>query len=242
LGWPARLGGVTVEAVAFHRRAQTATDQALRLGAQKLRPARATPPRGRTEARGAQHGRDGGRGDPDPELQQFTLDALIAPARILSRQPLDKAARLGRKRRTTRPARGTSATSPQQCPVPAAKRLWTHRKAGPPLLREQPTGRSEQGAVGGRVPRPLPSSPEDRELVTQDDDLKLPLITATGEEANNYAQEPEQHTHQHDAQSEAPRPRSHPHPRHGRIEFLYPTREQLRALLFQRQRPASSTE
>jgi hypothetical protein len=78
--------------------------------------------------------------------------------------------------------------------------------------------------------------------VTQDDDLKLPLITATGEEANNYAQEPEQHTHQHDAQSEAPRPRIHPHPRHGRIEFLYPTREQLRALLFQRQRPASSTE
>jgi hypothetical protein len=221
-GWRARLGGVTVEVVVSHRRPQTAADQALRLGAQELRPARADPPRRRTEPRGAQHGRDRGRGDADPELQQLTLDAHIAPARILSRQPLDQTARLRRKRRTTDPAAAASATSLQQCSVPAAKRLWTHRKAGPPLLRDQPTYRSEQGAVGGRVPRPLPSSPQDRQLVTQHDDLKLPLTTATGEEANNHAQEPVQHTHQHDAQSEALRPRSPARPS-SRIEFLYPT-------------------
>jgi hypothetical protein len=164
--------------------------------------------RGRTEARGAQHGRDRGRGDADPELQQLTLDAHIAPARILSGKPRDQAARRGRKGRTTKPARAASATSLQQCPVPAAKRRWTHRKAGPPLSREHPTGRSERGAVGGRVPRPLPSAPEDRELVTQHDDLKVPLTTASREEANNHGQEPVQHTHQHDAQSEASRPRS----------------------------------
>jgi hypothetical protein len=91
---------------------------------------------------------------------------------------------------------------------PVAKRLWTHRKAGPPLLREQPTGRREQGAVDGRVPGPLPSSPEDRELVTQGDELKLPLATSAGEHPNDHAQEPVQHTHQQDAQSEAPRLRS----------------------------------
>lgn len=209
---PARLGGVTVEAVVVHPRAQTAADQAMRLHTQELRPARANPPRGGTKARGAQRGRDRGRGDADPELQQLTPNAHVAPARILSRQSLDQAARLLRKRRATMLARAAYATSLQQRPVPAAKRLWTHRKAGPPLLREQPTGRSEQGAVGGRVPRPLPSSPEDRELVTQDDDLKLPLATVTGEDANNHAQEPVQHAHQHHAQSATPRLRSPPRP------------------------------
>jgi hypothetical protein len=192
------------------------------LGAQELRPARADPPRRRTEPRGAQHGRDRGRRDADPEPQQLTLDAHIAPARILSRQPLDQTARLGRKGRTTRPAGAASATSLQQCPVPAAKRPWTHRKAGPPLLRDQPTHRSEQGAVGGRVPRPLPSSPENRELVTQHDDLKLPLTTATGEHANDHAQQPVQHTHQHDAQSEASRPRSPAHPLRVESSFFTP--------------------
>jgi hypothetical protein len=107
---PARLGGVTVEAVVVHPRAQTAADQALRLGTQELRPARANPPRGGTEARGAQRGRDRGRGDADPELQQLTPNAHVAPARILSRQSLDQAARLGRKRRTTKPARAACAT------------------------------------------------------------------------------------------------------------------------------------
>jgi hypothetical protein len=140
-------------------------------------------------------------------------------------QPVDQAARLGRKGRTTRPARTASATSLQQSPVPAAKRLWAHRKAEPPLSREQPTGRSEQGTVGGRIPRPLPSSAEDHELVTQDDDLKLPLTTATGEEANNHAQKRVQHTHQLDAQSEQPGPRSPTRPsRSNRVSLPHRNR------------------
>jgi hypothetical protein len=52
LGQPARLGGITLEA-GSHLRVQVAAEQALRLGAQELRPAGADPPRGRTEARGA---------------------------------------------------------------------------------------------------------------------------------------------------------------------------------------------
>jgi hypothetical protein len=98
LGRRARHSGVALEAVLSQRRAQTAAEHAVRLGAQERRPAGADPTRCRTEARAAQHGRDRGGGDADPELQQLTLDAHVAPARVLPRQPLDQAARLGRKR------------------------------------------------------------------------------------------------------------------------------------------------
>ncbi len=83
--------------------------------------------------------------------------------------------------------------------MPATKRPRIHREAGPPLAREQATRRSEQGSVESRVPPPLPSAPEDRELVAQDDDLKLPLTAAANEYADEVAQEPVQQTRQHDA-------------------------------------------
>jgi hypothetical protein len=62
--------------------------------------------------------------------------------------------------------------------VPAATRPRTHGETGPTLGWEQAARRSEQGPVDGRVPRPLPSPPEDRELIAQTDNLDLPLTTA----------------------------------------------------------------
>jgi hypothetical protein len=175
----------------------------------------------RPEARGAQYGRDRGGRDADPELQQLA-HTHVAPARVLSRQPPDQVARLGRKRRTPRP--GTAApTSLTQCPVPAAKRLRADRKAGPPLRREDAAGRCEQGLVGGRVPRPLSTAPEDRQPVAQHDDLKLPLTTTAREHADEAAQKPVQQTHQHDAQSEPAR-RAHQHGLPGRNRFFLPHR------------------
>jgi hypothetical protein len=52
LGAPTRLGGITRETES-HPGAQVAAEQALRLGAQELRPAGADPPRRRAQARGA---------------------------------------------------------------------------------------------------------------------------------------------------------------------------------------------
>ncbi len=204
-GRPARLGGVTVEAA----RAQTVADQAVRLGAQELRPARAYPPRCRPEARAAQHGRDRGGRDADAELEQLTLDTHVAPAWILSRQPLNQTAHLGRKRGTTGPATVPAPIPVPQRPVPAPQRLRIERKAGPPPLGwKQPAGRGEQGSVDRRVLRPLLSTLEDRELVAQDDDLKLALTATASEHANENAQEPVQQTREHDAQSEPAWPRS----------------------------------
>jgi hypothetical protein len=155
VGRPARPGSDAVEGVC-QRRAQIAGDQAVRLGAQELRPAGADPPRRRPEARAPQHGRDRGRRDADPQPLQLTLDAHVAPLGVLPRQPFDQTARLGRKRGTTEPARPLSPIPPQQRSVPAAKRLRADRKAGPPLGRQQAAGRSEQSSVGAAVLRPLP--------------------------------------------------------------------------------------
>jgi len=97
---------------------------------------------------------------------------------------LDQGARRGRKRGTTGPT-AVFPTSLQQRAVPAAKRLRAHRNAGPPLGWKQPARGGEQGAVGRRVLRSLSSSPEDREPVAQDHDLKLTLTPAAGEQAND---------------------------------------------------------
>jgi hypothetical protein len=213
LGWRARLAGVVFAAVVSQRRARIAVEQAVRLGAQELRPAGADPPRGGPEAGAAQHGRDRRGRDADAELQQLTLNAHIAPAWILPRQSLDQAARLGRKRRTTWPRTTwpvtvASSTSLKQCPVPAAKRLRADRKAAPARGWEHPAGRSEQGSVDRRVLRTPSTAPEDRRLVAQDDDLKLPLTAAAGEYPNDPAEKPVEQTHQHHAQSEPLRRRS----------------------------------
>jgi hypothetical protein len=147
-GPTARLEALTVEAVL-----QAAAEHAVRLGAQKLRPRRADPPGRRPETRATQHGRDRRVRDADPEFQQLTLDAHVAPARVLPRQPSDQAAWLGSERGTTGPRVTASATSLKQRSVPAAKRLRADHKA---LGREQAARRSEQrpihGVYRGRFP------------------------------------------------------------------------------------------
>jgi hypothetical protein len=90
--WSAPRGRVARE-VATGLGAETGAEQALRLRAQKLRPARADPARRRPQARDAQYGCDRGGRDAGSELQQLALDAQIAPARVLPRQPNDQAAR-----------------------------------------------------------------------------------------------------------------------------------------------------
>jgi hypothetical protein len=138
-GWPIldrpdRVEGITIDNDVSRAIAHTAGEQAVRLGAQELRPAGADPPRRRPEPRSAQHGRDRGGRDRDPELEQLALDAHVAPARVLARQPFDQPARRRRKRGTTRPTAAATSVSREQRPVPAAKRLRANRKARPALV------------------------------------------------------------------------------------------------------------
>jgi hypothetical protein len=206
LNRPARRGSVAVKAVG-QSPAQAAADQAFCLRAQELRPAGADPPRRRPQVRAAQHVRDRGRRDADAQPFQLTLDTHVAPPRVLSCQPRDQAACLGGKRWTTEPAT-RSPIAPQQHPMPAAKRLRADRKTRPALRRKQPTRCGEQRSVGGRVMRPLPSAPEDGQLMAQHDDLKFALAAAADERAKKTAEEPVRQRHQHDRQSESTRRRS----------------------------------
>jgi hypothetical protein len=114
--------------------------------------------------------------------------------------------------------------------MPAAKRLRTDGKAGPPLGRKQSAHRREQGSVGRRVLRPVPSAPEDRKLVAQNHNLKLPLTTTAGEHANESAGEPVHQRHQHDATVSTGSAAIAQHGGSGGIEFLYPTGRELDAV------------
>jgi Family of unknown function (DUF5937) len=144
----------------------------------------------------------------DPELEQLALHAHVTPARVLPPHTPDQAPCRGSERRTTGPPATVRSPSPQQFPVPAAKRPRAHPKTGPPLRWQQAARGGQQRPVDARVLRPLPSPPEDRDLVAQDSDLELPLTAAANEHPNEPAQEPVQQTHQHDPQSEPARLRS----------------------------------
>src|SRR5207247_6247812 len=93
-------------------------------------------------------------------------------------------------------------------PVPTAERLRTDRKARPPPRRKQPALRGKQRPVSGPVPRPPPSTPQDRHLMAQNHDLQLAFTAAAGEQTSETAGQPVQQTGQQDARSEPLRPSS----------------------------------
>jgi hypothetical protein len=103
-------------------------------------------------------------------------------------------------------------------------RIWisgTHTQSRT-SARAEAVGLPRRATVAGPVLRPLPSAPEDRELVAQDHDLELPLTAAACEHADEAAEEPVQQTRQHDAQSEPTRPRSPAQPSPGESNFFTP--------------------
>jgi hypothetical protein len=127
-GRPDRLGGLTIDVC--HGIAHAAGEQAVRLGAEELRPAWADPPRRRAEARSAQHGRDRAGRDGDPEHEQLALDAHIAPARVLPRQPFDQPACPDRKRGTTGPTTAARIGWPEKGIVYPRSELALRHGAG----------------------------------------------------------------------------------------------------------------
>jgi hypothetical protein len=106
----------------------------------------------RIQAVAAQRSADRGCRDPNAEVQQLTLDALVAPARVLCGQAddqlLDVLVEL-------RPPLAKARVGPRACdqaPVPAQQRLRGNEEAGPAGPRKHTTDRGQQGAVGGLEP------------------------------------------------------------------------------------------
>jgi len=191
----------------------------VRLAAQELRPAGANPPRRRTQARPAQHGRDRRGGDADPE--QLTPDAHVAPGGFSLASRLIRR-RLGRKRGTTGPGTATSPTSLQQRPVPAAKRLRAHakqdhRSGGSRPLTAASKARSAVAYRGRFPPRLRIASWWRRTTISSSRSPPPRASNRTTPHKSRYSKRVSA------ARSLNRFRGDHQHGRPGRIEFLYPT-------------------
>lgn len=112
-----------------------AREQAVRLGAKKLRPGGADPSWCRPETRAAKDVRDGPCRHAHPKPEQFSLNAHVTPAGVLTPQTNDQAGGHVGQRRT--PAATASPPPPKKPPVPATKRPRVHHETGPPLARQR---------------------------------------------------------------------------------------------------------
>ena len=72
------------------------------------------------------------------------------------------------------------------------------RKGGPPLAREEPAGRGQEGPVGGAVARSLPPPTQDTKLTPEHGNLQVPVLDPNADEqAENLAQDPIQEEREH---------------------------------------------
>jgi hypothetical protein len=125
------------------------------------------------DAMGAQHPPDRtGRGVA-AKAQQLATDPLVAPPRILAGEPNDQLLHLVGNRWPSPRCRRVGPPPTHHAPVPAEQRLrldQEHRPADPTDVAAQ---RREQGAIFGLQPGPWMLATQDREFVTQDQDLDL---------------------------------------------------------------------
>jgi hypothetical protein len=150
-----------------------------RLLAQELPPADARSPWRRLEAVPVENVPNAARRQRHPERDQFALDALVAPGRVLRRQTQNQPLRLRGQRRFARaPARiGPAATDKVAMPAQQRRRLDQERAMPPP--RQQLVERRQQDTIGRPQPRPPDLAPQHLQLMPQHRNLKLlrPLRT-----------------------------------------------------------------
>jgi hypothetical protein len=97
----------------------------------------------------AKRGTDRGRRDPNPEVLQLALDALVAPGGILLGQADDQLLHLLVQRWPARPAVRVGPGAGDQAAVPAQQRLRLYEEARPAGLGQHAADRGQQRLVGG---------------------------------------------------------------------------------------------
>ena len=101
---------------------EVALEDARRLLAQNLRPARLEPVRRGLDPFLAQDRPDRARGELDPESDHLALDPPVPPAGVLPRKPHNQLTNLLRRRGPPRTATRIRPAARDQLPVPAQKR------------------------------------------------------------------------------------------------------------------------
>jgi hypothetical protein len=140
----------------------------LRVLADELAPGALAAPRRRRQAMAAQHSANGEVGTAMTQLQQLTLDAAIAPARILPAEAQDQLVELAGPcsiglRRTASISRPLAT---DQLAMPAEEGLRADQQSGPGWARQNPAQGAEQKAIGGLPARAADLTFENPELVT----------------------------------------------------------------------------
>ena len=130
---------------------EVALEDARRLLAKKLRPARLETLRRRLDARLFENRPDGGRRQLDPKSDKFALDPTVAPSRILLSHPHDKLTHLNRRRGPTCPTMRIRPAARDEVAVPTQQRRRRYeRRRLPRLPRQHPAERSQQRTVSLR--------------------------------------------------------------------------------------------
>src|SRR5919106_580201 len=130
------------------RREEVAGHDARGLGAQDVRPARTRPSRRGSETRAAQDVADRHRRDLVAELLELSLDAPVAPARVVLGETDDQVFEIPRDRGSAAtPAPPPRRFAGDEAAVPTQQGLGTHCEDLPPGSGEQPAGGGEQEAA-----------------------------------------------------------------------------------------------
>ena len=111
-------------------------------------------------------------GDDDAKAFQFADDALIAPARVLTRQTEREQPDVAPNRTAAAPTCVRPALRDQPA-MPSKQRRRRDEEGVPKVAREQSAGRAQEEPVDGPDDGPRRSAPQDRELVPQHQDLEL---------------------------------------------------------------------
>ena len=157
---------------------EVASDDARRLRAQELTPARPRTPWRRSKAGACEQPANRARRNRHAELAELAGDPLVAPTRVLARQPQHELARSGVDRRAPWPRVGIGPPAPHELAVPAQQRLRRNEQPLAACGRQQPTRRGKQRAVTRAQLRTLDLTTQDRELMAQHEQLDVLDVNA----------------------------------------------------------------
>jgi len=119
---------------------------------------------------------------PAPKAQEFSLDALVAPARVLPGQADDQLLQVLVQWRSPGSAVRVGPGAGDQPPMPAQQRVGLDEEARPADSGEDAADRGEQGAVSRLQPRAWNLAAQHAELVAQDEDLQVFAGVAAAEQ------------------------------------------------------------
>src|SRR6266536_2802283 len=139
-----------------------------------------------------QDGADGSRRHADAELLELALDALVAPARVLSGQPQDQRHHMVGEWRTTAPMVGLGPFAGDQPAVPPQDRVRRHQEDRPALAGKRSAQRREECTIGGLELGPLDLAAQHLELVAENGELDVFGVLAV-EASQQHADKPACH-------------------------------------------------